>query len=70
MPSLRFALRLWTCVWVLVSALSALLQMFSAQWPLLLRTFTLSVMMVPLMIYLIIPALKKREHRAHAPLSR
>jgi len=57
MNKMKYVIRLWFCVWLLVSLLSLIIQHTIPSTPLLLKTLVVTLIMVPTMVYLIVPAL-------------
>jgi antibiotic biosynthesis monooxygenase (ABM) superfamily enzyme len=60
MPSPFFALKVWLCVWPLVTLLTLCLRSLVRELPLIMQTMAVSGILVPLMVYLIIPFLNRR----------
>jgi hypothetical protein len=60
MPSPVFALKVWLCVWPLVTLLTLCLRSLVRELPLIMQTMAVSGILVPLMVYLIIPLLNRR----------
>ncbi|MGE4424729.1 MAG: hypothetical protein AB7D39_20685 [Pseudodesulfovibrio sp.] len=58
MPNLVFALKVWLCVWPLVTLLTAGLRSLAWELPLIVQAMAVSGILVPLMVYVIIPYLK------------
>ncbi|OIQ50457.1 hypothetical protein BerOc1_02394 [Pseudodesulfovibrio hydrargyri] len=63
MPSPLFALKVWLCVWPLVTLLTACLRGLARELPLIMQTMAVSGILVPLMVYVIIPFLNTRGTR-------
>ena len=59
-PSVHLrALVTWVALFPLVTAGLAVMAPFAGDWPPILRTFVLTAVLVPLMVYLVVPALLK-----------
>ncbi|MEZ7197364.1 hypothetical protein [Pseudodesulfovibrio karagichevae] len=58
MPNLVFALKVWLCVWPLVTLLTAGLRSLAWELPLIVQAMAVSGILVPLMVYVIIPYLR------------
>lgn len=52
---MTFLLKLWFCVWLLVSGIIAALIWTVGVLPLMLQTLVVSGIMVPIMVYLVVP---------------
>ncbi|MGE4504923.1 MAG: hypothetical protein AB7D51_06200 [Desulfovibrionaceae bacterium] len=67
-PGLAFVLQLWVCVWLLVTALAVLVELglgaLGLAPPLPVRTLLLTAVMVPAMVYGILPLLHRLRSRA------
>lgn len=63
MPSLPFALKVWLCVWPLVTLLTAAVRALAWRLPLAMQTMAVSGILVPLMVYVIIPFLRTNGGR-------
>jgi antibiotic biosynthesis monooxygenase (ABM) superfamily enzyme len=63
MPSPVFALKVWLCVWPLVTLLTAGLRSLSWELPLIVQAMAVSGILVPLMVYVVIPFLNARKIR-------
>lgn len=61
MPRLVFTIQVWLCVWLLVTFLSYALSWAALPVPMLGRTLIISTIMVPTMLFVIIPYLKRRQ---------
>ncbi|EGB15984.1 hypothetical protein DND132_2781 [Pseudodesulfovibrio mercurii] len=58
MPSPVFVLKVWVCVWLLVTLLTAAVRSLAWQPPLFVQTMAVSGILVPLMVYVILPFLR------------
>ena len=58
-----FALKVWLFVWPLVTLLTAGLRSLALELPLFMQTMAVSGILVPLMVYVIIPYLKNGGKR-------
>jgi antibiotic biosynthesis monooxygenase (ABM) superfamily enzyme len=58
-PKYKMALVVWLAIFVLVTSLNAVLTPFIAHWPLIARTFLLSIIVVPLMTWVVMPFLTR-----------
>lgn len=58
-----FLLTLWLCVWVVVSGLLGAVNAVAPAAPLLVKTCVVSGVMVPAMLYGIVPALRRLFNR-------
>lgn len=58
MPSPAFVLKVWVCVWLLVTVLTAAVRSLAWQPPLFVQTMAVSGILVPLMVYVIMPFLR------------
>lgn len=61
MPRLVFTIQVWLCVWLLVTLLSYAISWAALPVPMLGRTLIISTIMVPTMLFIIIPCLKRRQ---------
>ncbi len=55
MDRFKFVIKVWSCVWLLVTLLSMIIQHVVPSLPLLFKTMIISAIMVPAMVFLIIP---------------
>lgn len=58
MNRVLFTFKVWLCVWILVTFLTAMIRWSGMDLPLALQTMLLSGVMVPAMVYVIIPRLR------------
>ncbi|GAB7024444.1 hypothetical protein [Salidesulfovibrio brasiliensis] len=58
---LSFTFQVWLCVWLLVTFLSYAISWTGITIPLPGKTLIISTLMVPVMLFIIIPCLKRRE---------
>lgn len=56
MRSMAHTLRVWVCVWLLVSGVQPLLTAIASGWPHMLKTAVLTVVIVPIMLHVIVLA--------------
>ncbi|WP_147822268.1 hypothetical protein [Salidesulfovibrio onnuriiensis] len=61
MAKFKFTLKVWVCVWIMVTGISLGMNMSGVSLPLPVRTLVLSGIIVPSMVFIIIPFLKRRE---------
>ncbi|QGY39044.1 hypothetical protein GM415_02460 [Pseudodesulfovibrio cashew] len=59
MAKLPFVFKVWLCVWVLVTLLSIAIRSLGQPLPLFVQTLIVSAILVPLMVYVIIPYLSR-----------
>lgn len=62
MRKLMFTLQVWLCVWLLVTLLNYTINWAGLLLPLPAQTMIISTILVPTMIFIIIPYLKQRQH--------
>lgn len=66
MATLSFVLKVFGCVWLMVTLLSALVRLAAPGLPLPAQTFLVCAVVVPSMVWLILPAIRRLESRGRA----
>lgn len=64
MNKLIFTFQVWGCVWMLVTLLSYTIRWTGIQLPLFAQTFVISTIMVPAMIFIIMPIINKADRKS------
>lgn len=62
-PRWKMAVLIWLGIYPTITAVLGILSPYIAHFPLPLKTLTLTLVVVPLMVWVVLPFLQKRLHR-------